>query len=179
MISKYHGDIEDLRIVPLTPVQIVWAMSIASLLRGLIVGLTVFLTGELFSYLQTGVLYSVDHPLWMGYFLIIGGLAFGQIGLVVGFTAKTFDHMNAFSSFILLPLIYLGGVFFSLQNLHPFWQTASLGNPLLYYINGVRYAMISVSDIPVTSCAIIGLLFLCFSTVAAYVAVRRGNFQRF
>lgn len=179
MISKYHGDLEDLKVTPMGPHQVVWAMSLASLARGVIVGLSIFFTGEIFVRIQTGSFYAVEHPFWALYFLGIGGLAFGQIGLCVGFVARTFDHMNSFSAFILVPLIYLGGVFFRLENLHPFWQDVSRANPLLYYINGIRYSLISLSDVSVTTCALVGTTFLAFCTLLAYLAVRKGTYQRF
>ncbi len=179
MISKYHGDLEDLKITPLSGHEILWAISMASLCRGLIVGATILFTGEIFAYLQMNELVTIAHPAWALFFMIIGGLAFGQLGIVVGFVSRTFDHMNTFTSFILLPLIYLGGVFFSLNNLHPFWQAISLGNPLLYYINGVRFSFIDYSDVPVWTCAGVALTFLLVTTTAAYLAVRKGAYQRF
>ena len=179
MISKYHGDLEDLKVTPLTPFQIVWAMSAASLLRGLLVGTMIGITGQLFIYIQEGAFFPVAHPLQALFFLSMGGLAFGQIGICVGFVAKTFDHMNSFGAFILLPLIYLGGVFFSLDLLHPVWKSISLGNPLLYYINGFRAATIEQGDLPLSLCATAGLCFLATSSLFAYLAVKKGVYQRF
>ncbi len=179
MISKYHGDLEDLKVTPLNHHHIVWAMSFASLLRGAIVGTAIFLTGQAFYYVQYGEVLSIVHPGWMLLFLVIGGLAFAQVGILVGLLAKSFDQMSSFGSFILLPLIYLGGVFFTLQNLHPFWKTVSQGNPLLYFINGVRYAAIDYADVPVMTCLTVGSVFLLLCTLATYQAVRRGTYQRF
>ena len=85
-------------------------------------------------------------------FLTLGGLSFAMFGIIVAFWAKTFDHVSAVSSFVIQPLIYLGGVFFSLQGLHPFWQTLSKVNPLLYVINGVRLGMLGQADVSLSVC---------------------------
>ena len=72
-----------------------------------------------------------------------------MLGIVVAIWAKTFDEMSAIGALILTPLMFLGGVFFSLENLSPFWQQVSLYNPLFYFINGVRYSILGVSDVSV------------------------------
>src|SRR4051812_22352176 len=116
--GKFSGDLEDLRVVPLGNHQILWALSAGGLTRGLIVGAVTFLVGEVFYYVVQGSLLPVAHPLWLLYFLIVGGLSFSKLGVPIAFWARSFDQVSAVGSFVLLPLIYLGGVFFSLKNLH-------------------------------------------------------------
>jgi ABC-2 type transport system permease protein len=179
MISKYHGDLEDLKVTPLNSHHIVWAMSFASLIRGTLVGTAIFLAGECFFYTQNGQFLPVAHPAWLLMFLGVGGLAFGQVGLIIGFLARTFDEMNTFSAFIILPLIYLGGVFFTLRNVHPIWMAVSRANPLLYFVNGVRYAIIDYADVTVLTSASVCIAFLIACTAGCYVAVAKGAYRRF
>ena len=145
--SKFTGDIEDLAIVPLSRAQIIWAMSLASVIRGAMVAFITLAVGEIFYYIQYQEFLLPTHPLWLIYFILMAGLVFGQLGLIAAFWAKTFDQLSAVSTFVILPLTYLGGVFIPITQLPPFWQMISMVNPLLYFINGLRYSMIGVSDV--------------------------------
>ncbi len=179
LIAKFHGELEDMRTAPLNDHTIVWAKSLASLLRGIIVGAMILMTAEVFTWVQGSHFFGIAHPFWMFFFLVVGGLSFGHLGLTIGFFATNFDQVNAFGQFIVLPLIYLGGVFFTLEALHPFWQAVSLVNPLLYFINGVRYAVLGTSDLPLMACALISAFGLALFTVLAYASVRHGSYTRF
>lgn len=156
--SKFTGDLEDLAVVPLSMGQIVWAMSLASVIRGVAVALITWLAGELFYYVKYEQWLSVLHPFWTLYFLFFGGMIFGLLGLVAAFWAKSFDQLSAISTFIILPLTYLGGVFLSIETLHPFWQFVAKLNPLFYFINGLRFGILGESDVSVTSAAVLVLL---------------------
>lgn len=147
--GKFGGDLEDWRIVPLSAHAILWALSLGGLTRGLIVGSITLAVGEVFYYVMNQSLLLPQDPLLLLLFLVIGGLSFAMFGISIAFWAKTFDHISGVGSFVILPLIYLGGVFFSLNDLHPFWQLPSKANPLLYFINGVRYSMLGQSDVSV------------------------------
>lgn len=176
--SKFHGDFEDFRVVPLTPFQIAMAMSLGGLVRGLAVAFLIFGVGEIFYYFTIGELLGVSHPFFLIYFLVAGGLAFSNLGIVVGFWAKNFDQMTAIGGFILLPLMYLGGVFFSLGMLHPFWQTLSKFNPMLYFINGVRYGILGTSDVNIELCALFSVLTTLFLYILAFRNIKYGNYSR-
>ncbi len=160
--SKFSGDLEDLRVAPITDREIIWAMSLGSLVRGALVALITYLVGSLFMYYQHGEWLAVAHPLIALFFMMVGGLIFGMIGISVAFWATTFDQLSAFSAFILLPLTYLGGVFLSIEHLHPFWQAVSKVNPLLYLINGLRYGVLGVSDVNVWTAGLISLIGFIF-----------------
>ncbi len=176
--SRFHGDFEDLRIVPLTPVQIAMALSLGGVVRGMAVGVLIFLVGEVFYYFTLGELLGVAHPAALLYFLFMGGLAFSNLGIICGFWAKNFDQMSAIGGFILLPLMYLGGVFFSLQMLHPFWQTLSRFNPMLYFINGVRFGILGASDVDASTCAIVSLVTTLLLYLLAFRNIKYGNYGR-
>lgn len=176
--SKFHGDLEDLRIAPLRSWQIVWGLGIGGLIRGILVGCVTFTIGEVFYYFQTGALLGIQNPFPLSVFLLLGGLSFSFLGITIAFHAKSIDQLSAITGFILLPLMYLGGVFFSLEHLHPFWRTISKFNPMLYFINGVRYGVLDVSDIaPLFA---LGVSFV--TTIIVYLlairTVRYGNYSR-
>ena len=176
--GKFSGDLEDWRVVPLSDQQIIWAVSLGGLTRGLLVGFVTFLVGAAFMWFQEGTAPGFPHPFFLVYFLAVGGLSFAALGISVAFWAKTFDQVSAVGAFVLLPLIYLGGVFFSLQNLHPFWQAVSKVNPVLYLINGVRYGMLGASDVDVVTAASVSAASLVIFHALAWRSLRTGNFAR-
>lgn len=176
--GKFSGDLEDLKVVPLTTTMILWAMSIAGLTRGLMVGVVTLIVGEAFSFVVDGQLIAIAQPVWLLVFLIIGGLMFSMLGIAVAFFARTMDQLSAVSSFVLVPLIYLGGVFFSMQGLHPFWQTLSRFNPVLYLINGVRYGLLGIADVGIWTAAAVSVVFLGVFYVLGLRALKVGDYQR-
>ena len=176
--GKFSGDLEDLKVVPLTPEMITWAMSIAALTRGILVGIVTYFVGAVFQYLLEGSMPSVAHPFYLLIFLCVGGLTFAKLGIAVAFWAKTFDQMSAIGSFVLLPLIYLGGVFFSIKGLHPFWQSIAHFNPVLYFINGVRYGLLGVSDVDVTQALIVSVASLVVFHFLALRSLTSGSYTR-
>lgn len=176
--SKFSGDLEDLRVAPVSNQEIIWAMGLGALVRGFLVSVITFIVGSLFCWYQQGSILEIAHPLFTVYFIVVGGMIFGLLGISVAFWATSFDQLSAFSAFILLPLTYLGGVFLSIENLHPIWQMISRLNPLLYLINGLRYGVIGVSDVPMEVAVPVSLLgFIVFYFLAMF-SLRRGSFQR-
>jgi len=179
MVSKFHGDLQDLRIIPLRSVFIASAYSIACLSRGLIVSVATFSIGQAFAYFQLGHFIWPAHFAAFIYFLCIGCFIFGNIGIWAGFITTSFDQINTITTFVVLPLIYLGGVFFSLHSMSPFWQQISALNPLVYLIQGLRWSMLDVSDLSIGVCALASLIFFVISATLAWYAVRFGSYQRF
>lgn len=176
--AKYGGDLEDYKVSPLSPQQIIWALAFGGLVRGLVVALITFLVGQIFFYQIEGVTLGVAHPGILLFFIVVGGLSFATLGISVAFWAKTFDQMSAVGAFILLPLLYLGGVFFSIENLHPFWKGLAQFNPLLYLINGVRYGMLGVSDVAMGPAALVAVGALAVFHGIALWNLSRGSFVR-
>ena len=176
--GKFSGDLEDLKVVPLTPEMITWAMSIAALTRGVLVGIVTYVVGAVFQFILEGGVPPIAHPFYLLLFLAVGGLTFAKLGIAVAFWAKTFDQMSAIGSFVLLPLIYLGGVFFSIKGLHPFWQSVAHFNPVLYFINGVRYGLLGVSDVDVTTALVVSIGSLIFFHFLALRSLKSGSYTR-
>ncbi len=175
---KFSGEIVDLKVAPLRVQQIVWAMALGGLCRGLIVGMVIFIFGECFYFFYMGYFLIPAHSLYALLFCIIGGLAFSKLGISVSFRAKSFDHLSAVGGFIITPLIYLGGVFFSLDTLSPFWAKVSYFNPLLYFINGVRYGILDSADISVGVALGVSLVGLLLFHLIAVWTLKTCSYQR-
>lgn len=176
--SKFSGDLEDIRVAPIPHGYIIGAMGLGAIIRGTVVGLITGAVGTTFHYMQLGKFLPLEHPFWMFFFFIAGGLIFSFIGIFVAFLAKTFDQLSAFSAFILLPLTYLGGVFISIQNLHPFWQQLSRFNPLFYLINGFRYSLLGEADVDLQTSVIVCLIGVVVTFLMAKLSLRKGSFSR-
>lgn len=178
VVGKFGGELEDLRIAPLSTNAILWSMALAGLTRAFIVGLITLCVGEVFHYYINNSFMEIIHPFSLFFYLTVGCLTFAFMGIAVAFWATTFDQLSAVSSFVLLPLIYLGGVFFSLSNLHPFWQFLSKFNPLFYFINGVRFGFLGFSDVEPRMSFWISLFALSVFYYLAYRSLRRGGYHR-
>lgn len=176
--GKFGGDLEDWRIVPLSPQAILWALSLGGLTRGLVVGMITFMVGQVFYVVMNDSFMVPQNWPLLFVFLTVGGLSFAMFGISIAFWAKTFDHLSGVGSFVILPLIYLGGVFFSLEGLHPFWQSLSKANPLLYFINGVRYSMLGHSDVDVSVALMVSFFSMFLFYFLALRILRRAQYTR-
>lgn len=176
--SKFSGELEDLRIAPLSPIQIAWANGLGGLCRGLIVGLITLVIGSIFYWIDQQEFLPIHSPFLLLCFLVFGGLAFANLGLCVAMLSKNFEQVSAVNTFALLPLIYLGGVFFSLEHLHPFWQTLSLLNPLLYLVNGVRYSMLGSSDVDLYVSLSVAFFSCVLFHLGAIFSLKKGSYHK-
>jgi ABC-2 type transport system permease protein len=176
--SKFSGDLEDLKVAPLTLTQIVMALSLAALIRALMVGGITFLVGEFAYYWMFHEPLGIAHPAILLAFLILGSLTFACFGICIAFWARTFDQLSAVTGFILMPLIYLGGVFFSIETLPSFWRSVSLFNPLLYMINGVRYGILGQADVDPAISILVALVAFVAMLFLALRSLKYSSFQR-
>lgn len=140
-MSKYMGNIADILTSPLSYFEMVAAMTLGGMARGLIVGVITMLTGFLLMDVH------VDSYLIVGFFLFFVSAIFSQLGLITGLIAEKFEHLGIFQTYLITPLVYLGGVFYSTSMLPPIWAKISLFNPILYMVNGLRFGMLGVGDI--------------------------------
>ncbi len=175
--GKFSGDLQDLKVVPLSDHQIIWALALGGVIRGLFVGSITLFVGEMFQYFVEGQWLAIYNFAALLFFAIMGGLIFALMGISVAFWARTFDQLSAISSFLLTPLIYLGGVFFSLRDLHEFWRAISLFNPLLYLINGVRYGMLGSADVSIGQSAAVAVATLIVFFLIAMRALKKASFR--
>jgi ABC-2 type transport system permease protein len=166
--SKITGNLVFILLPPLSHVEILSAYVVASVVRGLAVGLGVFVITAWFAHL------SFVAPLWIIAFALLGAGILGTLGVVAGIWAEKFDQLAAFQNFLITPATFLAGVFYSIKKLPPFWLAVSHFNPFFYMIDGFRYGFFGQSDVsPWTSLAIVAVFFVALAAIAINL-LRRG-----
>jgi len=162
--SKMMGNLVFLMLTPLNHWSWFFAYVGSSVVRGLAVGLGVFVVTGWFTPL------SFVAPQWIVLFAIMGATMLGSMGVIAGLWAEKFDQMAAFQNFIIMPMTFLSGVFYSIHSLPPFWQTLSHLNPFFYMIDGFRYGFFGASDVsPWLSLAVVGSCTVLISATALHL----------
>ena len=166
--SKVMGNIVFLLLTPLSYWEFFIAFLAAAIVRGLVIGLSVFLVALFW------VDVPVAHPLLILAFALMGSAMLGALGIIAGIWADKFDQLAAFQNFVIMPLTFLSGVFYSIHSLPAFWQELSHLNPFFYMIDGFRYGFFGRSDFaPAASLAVVGASFVVLSA-AALLLLRSG-----
>src|SRR6476619_4572881 len=148
--SKITGNLVFVLLPPLSHWELFSAYVLAGMLRGLMVGLGVFVITAWFAHLQFVA------PLWIVAFALLGSAILATMGLIAGIWAEKFDQLAAFQNFLIMPATFLSGVFYSIHSLPPFWQAVSHANPFFYMIDGFRYGFFGLSDVaPARSLALV------------------------
>jgi len=170
MQSKMNGNLIFVLLPPLSPLDLYVAYIGGAMVRGLVVGLGVFLVTLYFA----PSLLAMPHPFWALAFALLGSAILGTLGLIAAIAADKFDQVSAFQNFIIVPLTFLSGVFYSIHSLPPFWQSVSHVNPFFYMIDGFRYGFFGLSDVPpAMSLAVVGACCLGLSAFTL-VLLHRG-----
>jgi len=167
--AKFQRHIEEMLVSPLPDAIIVLGFVGGGVARGLAVGIVVTAISLFFADLHW------QHPLLILAVIVLTSVLFALAGLINGIFAKSFDDISIVPTFVLTPLIYLGGIFYSIKMLPPFWQDVSLLNPILYMINAFRYGILGVSDIDVRVAFAIILLFIVALFGYSLWLLRRGT----
>ncbi len=141
MLAKVMGTLSDILVTPLSYLEIILGFTLASVVRSILTAGLIYATALFF------IPFRVDHPFYLLTFTTLVAFAFSLAGLVVGVWAENFEQITLIPTFVITPLTFLGGVFYSVQMLPPFFKTISHFNPLLYMINGMRYGFYSSSDV--------------------------------
>jgi ABC-2 type transport system permease protein len=166
--SKVAGHIVFVLLAPLSSLEMYLAFVLAAVVRGLVIGIGVGLAAAAFVPLP------VHNPLFIAAFALLASAVLGTLGLIAGIWADKFDHVGAFQNFVIVPLSFLSGVFYSVQALPAFWQTLSHFNPFFYMIDGFRYGFFGVSDVsPILSLVIVGLFMMGLAGLTL-VLLQRG-----
>lgn len=168
-VSKFFSrNIDEILVSPTPPTVIIAGFIISGVIRGMLVGGLVLLVSLFFA------LPTITHPLVVLLFLFLSSLVFALAGLVNGIYAKGFDGISIVPTFVLTPLVYLGGVFYSIHSLPPLWQTVSLFNPILYLINGFRYGFLGVSDVSILICTLVLLALVLVLLIVNMYFLKKG-----
>jgi ABC-2 type transport system permease protein len=165
---RFTGTIYELLSAPISAFEIVIGYVGAAATKSILLGLVILATAWLFVPLH------IAHPLWMIGFLVLTALTFSLLGFVIGLWADGFEKLQLVPLLIITPLTFLGGTFYSIHILPPFWQTVTLFNPVVYLISGFRWSFFEVSDVSLpVSLAMVGL-FLAICLAAVWWIFRTG-----
>jgi ABC-2 type transport system permease protein len=140
--SRVTGNMVFVLLAPISYFELFAAYVLASVVRGVVVGVGVLAVTAWFVKL------SLPGPLWVVAFALLGAALCGALGLLAGIWAERFDQLAAFQNFVIMPLTFLSGVFYSIHSLPAFWQKVSHANPFFYMIDGFRYGFFGISDFP-------------------------------
>ena len=162
--SKITGNIVFVLLPPISYGEFFAAYVIAAMVRGLVVGAGVLAVTVWFVDLR------LEAPLWVAAFAVLGAALLGTLGLIAGIVSEKIDQLAAFQTFVIVPLTFLSGVFYSIHSLPEFWQALSHANPFFYMVDGFRYGFFGVADFsPAGSLAIVALALLLVSCVSLWL----------
>ncbi len=165
--SKITGNLIFVLLAPLSHLEFFSAYVLAAMVRGLVVGLGVFLATCWFTEI------AFTSWVWILVFGLLSAGLLGALGLIAGIWAEKFDQLAAFQNFFIMPATMLSGVFYSIHSLPSIWQTISHFNPFFYMIDGFRYGFFGASDVsPWFSLAVVGAFFLCVTLLALRLLAR-------
>jgi len=170
--SKIMGNLVFLLLTPLSHWSWFFAYTLSAVVRGMAVGMGVLLATALFVWQSSVLNFSLvpQEPLWALVFAFSGAALLGALGLIAGLWAEKFDQMAAFQNFIIMPMTFLSGVFYSIHSLPDFWQRVSHLNPFFYMIDGFRYGFFGQSDVsPWLSLGVVSVSLSIVSAVAVYL----------
>ena len=160
-MPKWSGTIYELLSAPVSFVEAVLGYVGAAATKSVMLGLLILVTARFF------VAYDIAHPFWMLCFLLLTALTFSLFGFIIGLWADNFQKLQVVPLMVVTPLTFLGGAFYSINMLPPFWQKVTLFNPVVYLISGFRWSFYDVADVNVgiSLAAIVGFLALCMAVV--------------
>ena len=158
---KFTGTVYEVMSAPISFFEIVVGYVGAAASKSLILGTVILLTANLFVDL------NIAHPLWMVAFLVLTCISFSLFGFIIGLWATNFEKLQLIPMLVITPLVFLGGSFYSVSMLPPFWQTVTLFNPVLYLISGFRWSFFEVSDVSVgiSLAMVCAFLLVCLALV--------------
>ena len=166
--AKYQRNIEEMLVSPVPTLFILLGYVFGGVSRGLLTGIIVTIVASQFVDIQ------VSNWFILFFVVILTSMLFATAGLVNAVFAKKFDDISIVPTFILTPLTYLGGVFYSIKLLPEFWQTISLANPILYMVNAFRYGFLGFSDIEITHALVLISVFIITLFSLAYYLLAKG-----
>lgn len=166
--SKMHGNLTFVLLSPISAFEMYLAFIAAAVVRGVVVGLGVLIVGWI------GFDLRFDAPLWIILFAVLSAAMMGGLGMLAGILSDKFDHLAAFQNFIIMPLTFLSGVFYSIHALPDLWQQISHFNPFFYMVDGFRYGFYSQSDVSVYLSLVVTLLFLVIVSAINLILLDKG-----
>ena len=166
--SKYSGNIIFILMAPVSQFSMYMAYLIASIIRGVLVGGAVLLGIIWFAVPEFSHIWAIF------YFAILGATITGGLGLIAGILCEKFDQLAGFQSFVMVPLIYLSGIFFNIQHFSAFWRSLAMIDPSLYIVDGFRYGFIAANNFTIEYGALFVLVFAFAVNLFGYMLLKRG-----
>jgi len=167
--SKVTGNLVLILLPPISSFTFFLAYIAAAVIRGVVVG-----AGVYFSALFFAPELTMQSPLWVLLFAVCGGVMTGALGIIAGLWAEKFDQIALFTNFIIMPLTFLSGVFYSIHSLPPLWREASHFNPFFYMIDGFRYGFFHAGDINPYAALTVTVLMAAGVSLLAFILIQRG-----
>lgn len=167
-LPRFTGTIYEILSAPVSVFEIIIGYVGAAATKSLIIGLVILVTAGFFVDLR------IDHPFYMLLFLILTCISFSLFGFIIGIWAKDFEHLQIVPLLVITPLVFLGGTFYSIDMLPPFWQTVSLFNPVVYLISGFRWSFFEVADVDVGLSLTMIMLFLTICIITIWWMFKTG-----
>ncbi len=165
---RFTGTIYEILSAPISPLEIMLGYVGAAATKAVVLGLIILATAALFVPLR------IDHPFVMALFLVLTALTFSLFGFVIGIWADGFERLQLIPLLIVTPLAFLGGTFYSIEMLPPFWRTVSLLNPVVYLVSGFRWSFYGQADVSVAASFGMTLMFLAACIAAVTWIFRTG-----
>lgn len=167
---KFQKTIQEILVSPMPAWLVVFSYVSSAVFNGFVIGILVFLSANFFEHIP------VAHPFFSLLIVLLTTTFFALLGLVNAIYAKTFDDISIVQTFVITPLTYLGGIFYSVTLLPGIWQSVSHFNPILYMINGFRFGVLGFSDITPVMCLLVlfGCILVAFSWVLYLFKTGRG-----
>jgi ABC-2 type transport system permease protein len=167
-MPRFSGTIYEVLSAPISYVEIVLGYVGAAATKSILLGAIILATARLF------VAYEIAHPIWMVVFLVLTSVTFSMFGFIIGLWADGFEKLQLVPMLIVTPLTFLGGSFYSLNMLPPFWQKVTLFNPVVYLISGFRWSFYDVSDVSVEVSVGMTLVFMLLCLAAVRWMLKTG-----
>ena len=165
---KFTGTIYEILSAPLSPLEITLSYVGAAASKSIILGLIILATSAFFVPIR------IDHPAWMLLYLLLTSVTFSMMGFIIGIWADGFEKLQAIPLLIVTPLTFLGGSFYSISVLPPFWQKVALLNPVVYLISGFRWSFYSIEDVSLWLSLGMTVSFLLLSVLAVIWIFKTG-----
>ena len=161
-LPKWSGTIYELLSAPVGPLEVIVGYVGAAATKSIMLGVLILATARVF------VPFEIQHPIWMITFLILTSTTFSMFGFIIGLWADSFQKLQTIPLMVVTPLTFLGGAFYSIHMLPPFWQKLTLFNPVVYLISGMRWSFYGSSDVDVvvSAAATFGFLLVCVGIIA-------------
>lgn len=165
---KFIGTIFEVLSAPISAFEIVMGYVGAAAAKAILIGLIILLTSFFFVDVR------IAHPFWMLAFLVMTAVSFSLLGFILGIWAKSFEQLNIVPLLVVTPLVFLGGSFYSVSMLPPFWETVSHFNPVLYLVSGFRWSFFGMADVPIGASLAAILIFTCACLAIVWWIFRTG-----